>query len=119
MSNSNQATNSTNKNSSRSLSTILFIISYVLFLYSISNKLGKHVLKGITATGKFIPHDYYTGFTTEMPFKIVLGMISLSLLIWSLKSRFSTTKTLLLLPVLLLGLTFIGIMLVFFLFWGF
>ncbi len=59
---------------------ILFTASYLISIYSISNKLGTHIHAGMTPTGKYIPHDYYTGFPTQTPFKVVSCLITLVLL---------------------------------------
>jgi hypothetical protein len=58
---------------------VLFIISFRISIYSINNKMGTHIDKGTSPSGVYTPHDYYTGFPTQIPFKIFIAIVTVTL----------------------------------------
>lgn len=96
----------------------IFIVVFAIFILAVDNHLGSLVPEGSTVAGQYVPHEYFTGYTTETPFKIASGVVALALLTLWVRIKHSTGKTLLLLLIYVPAVLVLGYIVVFSLYFG-
>ena len=94
------------------LLVIAFIACVSLALFSVNNHLGHLVPKDSIDSHGYVFHDYYTGFTTEMPFKLAITAINFILFVFIanrfIAGPFKILKAVVLLSVILIIAWFIS-----------